>query len=161
MKFLAIGFGTQLSVNHEVLFMSFCNMLFCHCSLARPEAPVEEISFIVSSWYNTMTLHGDLDGAIFNPASKGPCRSFKDKKLPGGYTSKCLFVKISLSWGAEGKSNWNCTLVSERYIMVRFQADCIFLSCLISVEGEKGDLCLNCLFFSLSLSIQHLKFSPS
>lgn len=32
-----------------------------------------------------MTLYEaeDLDEAIFNSASKGPCRSFKDKKLPG------------------------------------------------------------------------------
>lgn len=42
-----IGFGTQPAVNHEVLLMSFCNVLFfCHCSLASPEEPAEEISLM-------------------------------------------------------------------------------------------------------------------
>ena len=65
-------------------------------------------------------------------------KEFPSKHLMGGMY-KCLLVKLSQPWGGEANklyvdTGWGKNKIKKK---VRFQADCIFLSYLISVGGKE------------------------
>lgn len=85
-------------------------------------------------------------------AARDPVKVLKELP-PKHFWGLCVRAPVCEALSALGNRG-NYTFISNGVkILVRFQADCAFLSCLISDGGENGDLCLNYLLFSLSLSI--------